>query len=100
MIKNNISVVITTFNSAQYIEDCLKSVDWVEEIVVVDDGSTDATLDIVKQFTSNIYHHKSVGYVEPTRNYALSKATKEWILLLDADERVPATLADKLQDLI
>ena len=55
MKKNNISVVIATYNSAEYIEDCLKSVPWAEEIVIVDDGSTDNTLEIVKKYTNTDY---------------------------------------------
>ena len=97
--KNNISVVIATFNSAEFIENCLKSVDWAEEIIVVDDGSTDNTVDIVKKYTKNIHFHKSVGFVEPARNFAISKASKEWVLILDADERVPQSLASALLDI-
>ncbi|MEK7570647.1 MAG: glycosyltransferase family 2 protein [Patescibacteria group bacterium] len=92
-----ISVVISTFNNEKQIETCLKSVAWADEIVVVDDGSTDKTLEIVKKYTSQIYHHKSVGYVEPTRNFAIKKAAGDWILIVDADEEVPESLAKKLR---
>lgn len=94
--KNKISVVICTLNEENKIGTCLESVRWADEIVVVDDGSTDDTLKIVRKFTDKIYHHKSVGYVEPTRNFAISKATGNWILVLDADEQVSKSLSDKL----
>ncbi len=95
-----LSVVICTFNSEEKIAACLKSVAFADEIVVVDDGSSDETLDIVGKYTKKIFHHKSVGYVEPVRNFALEKATNEWILLLDADETVPDALAKKIIELL
>lgn len=96
---NKISVVINTLNEEKNIEKVLGSVKWADEIVIVDDGSTDKTIDLAKKYTKKIYHHKGVGYVEPARNFALSKATNEWILLLDADEEVPIALAKRLQDI-
>lgn len=96
---NKISVVINTFNEEKNIDRVLNSVKWADEIVIVDDGSTDQTIDLAKKYTKKIFHHKGVGYVEPARNFALSKATNEWILLLDADEEVSVTLAKRLQDI-
>lgn len=96
---NKISVVISTYNSAKDIKACLDSVKWADEIVVVDDGSTDNTVEIAKHYTKHIFHHKSVGYVEPARNFAISKATGDWLLIVDADEVIPQTLAKKLQEI-
>lgn len=95
-MKNSISVIITCYNEEKNIKDCLESVKWADEIVVVDDGSTDTTVSIAQKYTKNIYHHKNAGYVEPTRNFAISKAKGDWIFILDADERIPKHLADKL----
>jgi glycosyltransferase involved in cell wall biosynthesis len=95
-MKPNISAVVVTFNEEKNIKNCLDSLKWVDEIVVVDDGSTDGTLAIVKKYTSKIFHHKSVGYVEPVRNFAIGKASHPWVLLLDADETIPPSLKDKL----
>jgi glycosyltransferase involved in cell wall biosynthesis len=96
---SKISVVITVLNEQKRIQDCLESIKWADEIVIVDDGSTDRTIEIAKKYTDTIIPHKSEGYVEPSRNFAISKATGDWILVLDADEQVPASLATKLQEI-
>ena len=62
-------------------------------------ASTDDTKKIAKQYTDKVYDHPYVGYVEPARNFALSKASGNWALIVDADERIPTTLAGKLVDI-
>ena len=94
-----ISAVLNTINEEKNIDRALKSVKWADEIIIVDDGSSDKTLEIAKKYTKRIYKHKSAGYVEPARNFAISKAIGEWILLLDADEQIPTSLADKLKEI-
>jgi len=95
-----ISVVVNTFNEEKNIVRCLNSVKWADEIVVVDMHSTDKTRELAKKFTSNVFLHEQVGYVEPARNFAIKKATGDWILIVDADEEIPAHLAQRLQSLI
>lgn len=94
--KVKISAVVCTYNSEEFLEKALASLSFADEIVVVDDGSSDSTLDIARKFTNNIFKHKSVGYVEPARNFAISKATGEWVLLIDADEEISDKLAHRL----
>jgi glycosyltransferase involved in cell wall biosynthesis len=96
MSKINISAVINTRNEENNIEDCLKSLEFADEIIVVDMESTDSTKEIAHRYTDKIFDHKMVGYVEPARNFAISKATGNWVLIVDADERIPKTLAKKL----
>lgn len=96
MANTKISAVVNTRNEAKNIYDCLKALSFCDEIVVVDMESTDETKDIAKEFTDRVYDHKMVGYVEPARNFAINKALGEWILVVDADERIPKTLAAKL----
>lgn len=96
---NSISAVVIAKNEEKRLKECLESVKFAKEIIVVDDGSEDKTVEVAKKYTKNIFHHKSKGYVEAARNFALSKATEEWILLLDADEVVPESLRKKLQDI-
>ncbi|MBI4039708.1 glycosyltransferase family 2 protein [Candidatus Daviesbacteria bacterium] len=92
-----ISAVVNTLNEEKNIARCLESVKWADEIVVVDDGSTDKTVAIAQKYTDKIYHHQSVGYVEPARVFAMDKASYDWIFLIDADEEAPKELADILQ---
>lgn len=91
-----ISAVVNVRNEVNNIHDCLERLGFCDEIVVVDMESTDQTKEIAKQFTDRVYDHKMVGYVEPARNFAIQKALGEWILIVDADERIPKTLAAKL----
>lgn len=94
-----ISAVLVVKNEEKRLQSCLESLSFVDEIVVIDDGSTDKTASIAKKFTKKVFQHTSKGYVEAARNFALSKASGEWILLLDADESIPPALSDKLSSL-
>ena len=96
MAKIKISAVVNTRNEAENIFDCLSALKFCDEIVVVDMESEDNTKEIAKEFTDRIYDHKKVGFVEPARNFAIQKALGDWILIVDADERIPKTLAAKL----
>lgn len=96
-----ISVVINTWNEEKNLPRALASIkSFADEIVVVDMESTDATGDIAKKAGAKVYSHEQTGYVEPARNFAISKATGDWILILDADEELPPRLAKKLKDFV
>lgn len=99
-MKPTLSVVINTKNAAQTLERTLKSVRDADELIVVDMQSSDDTVKIAKKYTKLVFDHKDVGYVEPARNYAVSKATSEWVLVLDADEVVPAALWKQFPSLL
>jgi glycosyltransferase involved in cell wall biosynthesis len=95
-----LSAVINTRNETKNIVRCLKSIaEYVNEIVVVDMQSSDDTVKLAKEYTANIFHHENTNYVEPARNFAISKATGDWILILDADEVLPEMLGVKLKKL-
>ncbi|KKQ84144.1 MAG: Glycosyl transferase family 2, partial [Candidatus Woesebacteria bacterium GW2011_GWA1_38_8] len=80
-----ISVSIITLNEEKYLEKCLQSVKGIaDEIVVVDSGSTDKTLDIAKKFRAKVYYRKFDNYANQ-KNYAAKKCTGDWILSLDGD---------------
>ncbi len=96
MAKIKISAVINTRNEEKNLEGCLKTLQFCDEIVVVDMESTDNTKEIAKKFTDRIFDHEMVGYVEPARNFAIKKALGDWVLIVDADERIPRPLAAKL----
>ncbi len=96
-----ISVVINTLNEEENLPRALASVkNLADEFIVVDMHSTDKTVDIAKDFGAQVYSHEKTGYVEPARNFAIDKATKEWILILDADEEVSDSLALKLKQIV
>src|SRR3990167_7345292 len=99
MTKPKISAVINTWNEGKNLAECLDTLDFVDEIIVVDMASTDDTKKIAKQYGALVYDHPYVGYVEPARNFALAKASGNWVLIIDADERIPRSLAAKLVDI-
>lgn len=89
------SVFIVCCNEEKNIERCLKSVSFAEEIIVVDSGSTDLTLEICKRYTNNIIHRKWSGFVEQ-KTFAFSQCSKEWVLNLDSDEEVSPELRSRI----
>lgn len=99
-MNQKLSVVINTFNEEKNIERSVKSVSWADEILVCDMYSDDNTAVLAKKLGAKIIFHKRVGFVEPARNFAISKAEGEWILVLDADEEVPDSLKDKIKEII
>lgn len=95
-----ISAVIINFNEAQNLKRCLQSLgSFAQEIVVVDLVSTDQSKEVAKEFNAKVFMHKPVTYVELIRNYAVSKVSGEWILVLDPDEVIPDGLKDKLKEI-
>lgn len=95
-----ISVVINTFNEEKNIEQAIKSVKWADEIIICDMHSNDKTVEIAKKLGAKVIFFKEEGFVEPARNYAVSKTSNEWILVLDADEELFSTLADRLRKIV
>jgi glycosyltransferase involved in cell wall biosynthesis len=95
MGKVPVSVAVITKNEADNIADCLKSVAWADEIIVLDDGSTDDTVKIAKQFTDKVSSRK-MDVEGKHRNYAYSLAKNSWVLSLDADERVTPELGEEI----
>lgn len=93
---NKLSVVIITLNEEDRIEDALKSCrDVADEVVVVDSYSTDRTCEIAEQYGARVYKNKFEDYGSQ-KNAALDKASYEWILNLDADERISEELKQEL----
>ncbi len=90
-----ISVIIIAGNEEKKIEDCLKTIEWADEIVFVDSESSDNTVNIAKRFTNKIYVKKWKGFAAQKR-FALEQTTNDWVLSLDADERVSELLKLKL----
>lgn len=95
-----LSVIIITKNEASNIEACLDSVAFADEVIVLDSGSTDATVQLAKNKGANIHSADDWPGFGPQKNRALELANCDWVLSLDADERVAADLANEIQKLI
>ncbi len=91
-----ISALVHTFNEEKNIERCLSSLSWADEIVIVDMGSTDKTLEIAKSYDTTIFNHPYTGFVEPARNFGIEKAHGDWIMIVDADEEISKSLSHYL----
>lgn len=91
-----ISVIVNTCNEEEYLNRCLLHLKWADEIVIVDMYSTDRSVEIARKYTDKVYFHEKAISVLYARNFSLSKASGDWILIVDPDEIVPKSLADKL----
>jgi glycosyltransferase involved in cell wall biosynthesis len=96
---DKITAVIIARNEEEMIGDALESVSFCDEIIVVDNGSTDKTKEIAEKHAAKVYEIKSNDFSE-LRNFGLSKTTSEWILYLDADERIEEELRDSIKKTI
>jgi len=94
-----LSALIITLNEQDNIEECIKSIRWADEIIVVDSGSKDSTVAIARKFTSKVYINEFKDF-SSQKNFCLSKAACEWVLFLDADERITEDLRLKIQGVI
>ncbi|HFC00864.1 MAG TPA: glycosyltransferase family 2 protein [Phaeodactylibacter sp.] len=101
-----LSVIITTFNEAEHIADVLESVKWADEIIIVDSFSTDETVKLAENFRSRTgfssFKILQRKYTSPAdqKNWAIALTSHDWILILDADERVPLPLKNEITTLL
>ena len=95
-MKPKISASIICKDEARNIEDCIRSVEWCDEVIVVDSGSTDGTVDLAKTLTSNVVFNEWPGYVAQ-KNFALERASGDWVFCLDADERCTPELREAVE---
>lgn len=92
----DLTATVITYNEEKNIQACLESLTWVKEIVVVDSGSSDRTLEICRGYTDKVFINPWVGFIEQ-KNFAISLATHDWILNIDADERVSEELRQAIE---
>jgi glycosyltransferase involved in cell wall biosynthesis len=97
--RKKLSVVVITLNEEEEIGACLEGVTWADEIVVVDSGSSDRTIEIAKKYTDKVIHHDWAGF-GAQKNFAVDCAMHDWVLSLDADERVTPHLREEIQKLL
>lgn len=94
--KVPVSVLIHTLNEEENIKNCLETVKWADEIILVDMYSEDRTIEIAKNYTDKTFFFERMGYADPARQFALEKASHEWVLIVDADELIPLSLKNQL----
>lgn len=87
-----ITAIILTKNEEKYIEACLESLAWCSEIIVIDDNSSDSTVELAKKRKAIVFTRNLNGDFSAQRNFGLEKASNEWVLFIDADERISLTL--------
>jgi len=92
-----LSAIVTTFNNAATVRRCLQSRAWAAQIVVVDSGSTDATLEIVRELATVVHQTPDFPGHGPQKNRALDRATGDWVLSLDSDEWITAELRAEIE---
>jgi glycosyltransferase involved in cell wall biosynthesis len=94
--RPTVSAIVVCFNEENNIGDCLESLRWCDEIVVVDSFSTDRTVEICRRFTDRVLQRPWAGYRDQ-KAFAHSQATQEWVILVDSDERVSPELQDEIR---
>src|SRR3989441_11420770 len=97
MPRAPVSAIITTFNERDYIEDCIRSVEWADEIYLIDSFSTDGTVDLVRQKFPHVrLEQREYLGAASQKNYAIDRAQHDWIFYIDSDERVTPKLREEI----
>ncbi|MCU0416996.1 MAG: glycosyltransferase family 2 protein [Cytophagaceae bacterium] len=94
-----VSAVLITFNEAEGIQRCIDSLQWCDEIIVIDSGSTDATVSICEAAGCTVLHQPFLGFGEQKR-FAVAQARHHWVLSIDADEVCTPALAEEIRKLL
>ncbi|RLD96439.1 MAG: glycosyltransferase family 2 protein [Aquificota bacterium] len=95
-MREKLTVIVPTLNEEENLQACLESVAWADEIIVVDSGSTDATLEIAQSLADRILEHEYINSATQ-KNWAIPQATHPWVMIVDADERVTPELKKEIQ---
>ncbi|WP_231512796.1 glycosyltransferase family 2 protein [Aureispira sp. CCB-QB1] len=98
-MKLPLTVIIPTYNEEEHIADLLKQVTWADEVIVVDSFSTDATVELVQQTTAKLVQRTYIGPADQ-KNWAIDQASHNWVLILDADERLTTPLMNELKEIV
>lgn len=98
-MRERLSVLVPTKNEIANVRDCLESVRWADEVVVVDSGSTDGTLDAARAIADRVLEHEYVNSAAQ-KNWSLPQLTHRWSLIVDADERVTPALRAEIESVL
>jgi glycosyltransferase involved in cell wall biosynthesis len=99
-MDNKIAVLILTFNEENNIRPCIESVIFADEVIIVDSGSTDHTLQIASELGAKVTYNPMTEGFAGQRNFALLQTKAQWVLFLDADERITPELALEIQGIV
>lgn len=94
-----IAAFVLTHNEEKHIAQCLETLQWVDEIIIIDDYSQDRTVDIARTFGVKVYERELDSF-SAQRNFALEQCNAEWVLVVDADERVTGQLASEIKSVV
>jgi glycosyltransferase involved in cell wall biosynthesis len=101
MPRVRVTAIIPTLNEVGFIEDCIRSVEWADEIYVVDSFSTDGTADLVREKFPHVrFEQRQYLGAASQKNWAMDRAANDWIFCIDADERVTPELRDEILELL
>lgn len=98
-MKNKLTAIILTLNEQEFLPGCLRSIQWADEVLVIDAGSKDKTIEIARELGARVIEAKWRGFSQQ-RNLAASKAKGDWILYVDSDERVSRKLRREVEELL
>lgn len=98
-MRQKLSAIVPTFNEEENLPGCLESIQWADELFVVDSFSKDRTLDIARQFGARVARHEYVNSAKQ-KNWAIPQASHPWVLIVDADERVTPALREEISRLL
>ena len=94
-----LTAIVPVFNEEENLDDCLKGLTWADEILVVDSGSTDETIPVAHRYTDRILQHEYINSATQ-KNWTIPQATHDWVLIVDADERVRDALPEEIRGII
>jgi len=98
--RPRVSAIVTTLNEEQHIAECIESLLWCDEILLVDSFSTDRTPEIAQRYDKVRFHQRTYFGSAAQKNWAMDQVGNEWILIFDADERCTPALQKEIQDLL
>ncbi|MFL6292146.1 MAG: glycosyltransferase family 2 protein [Thermoanaerobaculia bacterium] len=98
--RPRVSAIVTTLNEEQHIAECIESLLWCDEILLVDSFSTDRTPEIAQRYDKVRFHQRTYFGSAAQKNWAMDEVRNEWILIFDADERCTPALQKEIQDLL
>ncbi|MGI8905724.1 MAG: glycosyltransferase family 2 protein [Candidatus Sumerlaeaceae bacterium] len=99
MSSSGLTILIPTFNESRNIREAIECARFAEEILVVDSFSTDGTAEIARQMGARVMEHEYINSATQ-KNWAIPQATCDWVMILDADERIPAELQQEIRDFV